>query len=87
MIKLTSIIGENITSIYPNLSHERRKAGVLPYFFENGVVRFLLVKSSSIMHGGPDWQLCKGIMDESDQNYLMTALREAHEMIYETNEK
>lgn len=54
------------------------RAGIIPYFVDNGIIRYNFMKPSDPAYGGPDWQMAKGRV-EDDEGNLSTALREGSE--------
>jgi 8-oxo-dGTP pyrophosphatase MutT (NUDIX family) len=55
------------------------RAGMLPYIIENGEVIMMFMKPSDTLYGGDQFQLCKGVVEEEDENYRATSLREGAE--------
>lgn len=54
------------------------RAGIIPYFVDNGVIKYNFMKPSDPTYGGSDWQIAKGRVENDDDN-LSTALREGAE--------
>lgn len=57
---------------------KRSRAGLIPYLFENGVPKYLMMVSSDPKFGGPRPMISKGKIEEGETPYE-TAIREAEE--------
>lgn len=57
---------------------KHKKAGLLPYYFEDGMFKFYCMIPSNPMFGGTDPQIAKGEI-EYDENPQQAAIREATE--------
>lgn len=56
------------------------RAGLIPYYVENdGKIKMLFMKPSDPMYGGPDLQIAKGRIDDTDESTQFAAIREAEE--------
>lgn len=63
------------------MQYERKlvhRAGVIPYYVENGEVFMMFMKPSNTEFGGDQFQLAKGRVEE-DEDTKTAALREARE--------
>jgi 8-oxo-dGTP pyrophosphatase MutT (NUDIX family) len=54
------------------------RAGMIPYVIENGEVVMMFMKPSETQYGGDQFQLCKGVVEEGEDNRT-AALREGAE--------
>lgn len=56
------------------------RAGILPYYVpdDGGPIEYMFMRPSDPTYGGPEWQLAKGRVENSDSNFI-TALREGAE--------
>lgn len=54
------------------------KAGIIPYFVDNGVIRMMFMVPSDPFYGGPDPQIAKGGIDNGE-TAATTAVREGEE--------
>jgi len=55
------------------------RAGMIPYLIENGEVVMMFMKPSDTIYGGDQFQMCKGVVEDDDENYRAAALREGAE--------
>jgi 8-oxo-dGTP pyrophosphatase MutT (NUDIX family) len=55
-----------------------RKAGFIPYFNDNGIIRMMFMVPSDPFYGGPDPQIAKGGINDGEIA-ISTAMREARE--------
>lgn len=54
------------------------RAGMIPYLIEDGEVKMMFMKPSETLYGGDQLQLCKGVVEEGEDNRT-AALREGGE--------
>jgi predicted NUDIX family NTP pyrophosphohydrolase len=54
------------------------RAGMIPYVIEDGEVKMMFMKPSDTMYGGDQFQMCKGVVEEGEDNRT-ASLREAAE--------
>lgn len=54
------------------------RAGTIPYFVEDGVIKMMFMRPSDSEYGGDEFQLAKGKV-EDDEDFKTAALREAKE--------
>lgn len=54
------------------------KAGAIPYFVKNGVIRMLFMIPSDARYGGSDPQIAKGQLEDGEDKFE-SAIREAEE--------
>jgi 8-oxo-dGTP pyrophosphatase MutT (NUDIX family) len=54
------------------------RAGMIPYLIENGEVVMMFMKPSETLYGGDQFQLCKGVIEDDEDNKT-AALREGAE--------
>jgi 8-oxo-dGTP pyrophosphatase MutT (NUDIX family) len=57
---------------------KRPRAGLIPYMWENGALKFLMMVSSNVKFGGPRPMISKGKIEGSETT-LECAVREAQE--------
>jgi len=61
------------------LQYEKRpRAGLIPYMWEDGILKFLMMVSSNAKFGGPRPMISKGKIEEGE-NTFECAIREAEE--------
>lgn len=54
------------------------RAGMIPYLIEDGEVLMMFMKPSETLYGGDQFQLCKGVVEDGEDNRT-AALREGAE--------
>lgn len=55
------------------------KAGVIPYYIDNGVIKMLFMIPSDPLYGGSDYQIAKGTQDYDNEFPIEIAKREGQE--------
>lgn len=67
-----------MTDVQKNTSRRKRRAGVIPFYFDNGVMKMLFMRPSNPTYGGAEFQIAKGVIEdgESPRN---AAIREGME--------
>jgi 8-oxo-dGTP pyrophosphatase MutT (NUDIX family) len=56
-----------------------KRAAVIPYFINDGIIEMMFMQPSDSLYGGPDPQISKGKVDPTDESIEAAAFREAHE--------